>query len=288
MIGLGTCRGYAVVDIDVGLVRIDGGTQSRVAIDAQAVADYAEAMESGAELPPLTAFFDGVAYWLADGFHRYHAARKIGREAVSVESRQGTVQDALMYSYGANQGHGLRRSNEDKRKAIAGMLKLVEDWSDNRIAKHVGVSDKTVAACRASIFGISEDSQKVRTVERGGTTYQANVSNVGKSKPEAPPAPAPAKPAPKVIREEPPEEDFGEPDCDLADMADQMRQELEAYAKVMDADEPLAAARKEIARLVEVARIGQSRIDGLLNENAVLKSEVKRLQRKLEAKKCAS
>jgi predicted nucleic acid-binding protein len=53
-------------------IRIDGGTQIRLEIRTDVVQEYAELI---AKLPPITVFFDGSTYWLADGFHRYHAAR---------------------------------------------------------------------------------------------------------------------------------------------------------------------------------------------------------------------
>lgn len=59
-------------------IRTDGGTQPRARLNEDQVAEYVEAMESGATFPPLVVFHDGAAYWLADGFHRYHAATARG------------------------------------------------------------------------------------------------------------------------------------------------------------------------------------------------------------------
>src|SRR5262245_29293756 len=47
-------------------LRLDGGTQPRASIDEALVEEYAEAIEGGAEIPPVVAFFDGNNYWLAD------------------------------------------------------------------------------------------------------------------------------------------------------------------------------------------------------------------------------
>jgi len=129
-------------------IRIDGGTQSRVSINEQTVADYAEAMMEGAKLPAVVVFCDGVDHWLADGWHRYMATKRIGALEIDADVRGGTHADALLHSYGANQTHGLRRTNEDKRKAVAGVLELMPDWSDRAIAGHVGVSAPFVAAVR--------------------------------------------------------------------------------------------------------------------------------------------
>ncbi len=62
------------------------------------------------------------------------------------------------------------------RKAVLGMLADAPDWSDRAIAKHVGVSDKTVGSHREAICGNSPDAPPTRTVERNGKTYTQNVA----------------------------------------------------------------------------------------------------------------
>lgn len=240
--------------LSIGDIRIDGGTQSRASVCAETVREYAEALTDGAKLPPVVVFFDGAAYWLADGFHRLHANRQIGAAAIEAEVRDGTVDDAIVHSCGANQTHGLRRSNEDKRRSVLTMLAKRGDWSDNRIAKHVGVDHKTVSAHRASILGNSQDAApSLRTVERNGKTYQQNTANVGKAaaaptkeqplpavKPEAPaaapqPAATPAQPEP--------DEDDGE---DLHQMLLDMQRECEDYARrLADWERAMAADGRE-------------------------------------------
>ncbi|CAH1672360.1 hypothetical protein CHELA20_50910 [Hyphomicrobiales bacterium] len=54
--------------------------------------------------------------------------------------------------YGANSLHGLRRSNEDKRRAV---MRLLEDsvwsgWSDGEVARRCGVSQPFVSSLRRS------------------------------------------------------------------------------------------------------------------------------------------
>ena len=134
-------------------IRTDGGTQPRARLDQDQISEYVEAMEAGATFPPLVVFHDGAAYWLADGFHRYHAVAKRGAKRVAVEIRQGTQRDAILYSSGANATHGLPRSNADKRRAVERLLRD-EEWrskSDRWIAEKCAVSDKTVAAVRAEL-----------------------------------------------------------------------------------------------------------------------------------------
>ena len=110
--------------LNILVIRIDGGTQPRASINLDAVNEYAEAITSGASLPPPTVFHDGADYWLADGFHRYHANKKIGAVSLECEVIEGTQRDAILHSLSANQTHGLRRTNEDKKKAVMTLLFL--------------------------------------------------------------------------------------------------------------------------------------------------------------------
>ena len=77
----------ATKPLNVSSIRIDGGTQSRSRIIQETVDDYAVAMAEGAEFPPIVVFFDGKEYWLADGFHRYHATRKNKRASITANIR---------------------------------------------------------------------------------------------------------------------------------------------------------------------------------------------------------
>lgn len=162
-------------------IRIDGDTQSRVAISEATVAEYAEALTEGETLPPVVVFADGTSIWLADGFHRYLAASKIGAKTIEAVFHAGTVGEARMHAYGANRGHGLRRTNDDKRKAVLGMLALVPEWSDRAIAKHVGVSNNFVSTERRSLS--SDDSEE--STERTYTTKhgtKATMNTAGQKK----------------------------------------------------------------------------------------------------------
>jgi len=111
------------MNIGLDKIRIDGGTQSRVKIDENVVAQYADEMLNGDEFPPVVLFHDGVDYWLADGFHRYFANKRINSPGISAEVKEGVVRDAILHGIKANNKHGLRPSNEDKRKGVITMLK---------------------------------------------------------------------------------------------------------------------------------------------------------------------
>lgn len=136
--------------LNIHNIRVDGNTQARVSINQDAVAEYAAAMKDDTNLPEPVVFFDGAEYWLADGFHRFHAHLKNGKAAIIVEVRKGTQRDAILYSLSANTVHGLRPTGEDKRKAVAIMLADPEwsELSDRAIARHCGCSHPLVADMR--------------------------------------------------------------------------------------------------------------------------------------------
>jgi hypothetical protein len=161
-------------------LRLDGDTQPRAAIDPEVVEDYRLAYALDQELPPLVVFFDGTEYWLADGFHRWHGARKADRDKIACEVHLGTLEEARWYSYAANQTHGLRRTNPDKRKAVEAALRhpCGVGMSDGQIAEHVGVSQAMVSKHRRELCATQKDFESAPRTGRDGRTI--NTANIGK------------------------------------------------------------------------------------------------------------
>lgn len=216
-------------------IRIDGGTQSRAELNHATVDEYSEAMAEGDTFPPIVVFFDGSSYWLADGFHRYFGADHAGMTEIQAEVLHGTQQDAQLFSFSVNAAHGLRRTNADKRKAVMGALQhpVSGQWSDNKIAKHCGVSPSTVGSVRLSLSKLDSEnavgavrsslvtvtSEKASASEapaqrtyttKHGTTAVMNTSNIGKKPPPAAPAPRPV-----VVVPPPPSSAAPDPWADL-------------------------------------------------------------------------
>lgn len=178
-------------------IEIDGGTQTREIIDEKAVSEYCEAMQAGTVFPPAVVFYDGSTNWLADGFHRYHAASR-AKKQLFCEVRPGTKRDAILYSVGANDTHGIRRSNQTKRNSV---LKLLEDaewkeWSNGEIARRCAVSANFVGEIRSSLSSdYSDNHQESRKyASKNGTVATMNTANIGQrngraSRIEEPPEP---------------------------------------------------------------------------------------------------
>jgi ParB-like chromosome segregation protein Spo0J len=205
-------RGYSMLSserlaLSIDNIRTDGGTQARAGANPAVVADYAEAMRNGAVFPPVVVFHDGTTYWLADGFHRVAAAKEAGKGELDAEVRQGGQRDALLFAAGANATHGLRRTNDDKRHAVAVLLADEEwgRWCDGEIARRCAVTDRFVAKVRRRLS--PNGSEKERKVTRGGKTFTMNTARIGTRsthlRPEGPtPASADAQDPPAAADEQ--------------------------------------------------------------------------------------
>ena len=163
----------------VPLARIqdDPATQPREALDDATIERYADAMAAGWQLPPVVLYHDGEWYWLADGWHRREAARRLQRVSIDAEVHSGTKRDAMLYAAGANATHGLPRSNEDKRRAV--IMLLTDDewrqWSDHEIARACKVSQPFVSKLRSTLSDNGYQMTQTRLARRGGQVYEQRV-----------------------------------------------------------------------------------------------------------------
>lgn len=143
----------AIETIKLAGLTLDKTIQMRASLNRTAILDYAEAMEAGVEFPPIIVYYRRGGpnkHYVADGFHRVLAAKKLDRKTILAEVRDGTKRDAILYAARANMQHGVRRTNEDKRKAVITLLKDGEwkKWTDTEIARACGVSANMVAKYR--------------------------------------------------------------------------------------------------------------------------------------------
>lgn len=145
-------------------IRLDGGTQPREAIDEALVAEYAERMvcddrgfvidPEGVDWHKIVVFEDDDGeLWLADGFHRTHAAKKAGLEKFQADFREGSQRDAIEHSFGVNANHGKRRTNADKRRVVERALgdPIWVTWADARLARLCKVSRTFVTRVRQEL-----------------------------------------------------------------------------------------------------------------------------------------
>jgi len=265
--------------IALNQIRIDGGTQSRIELNQDIVAEYAEAYRSGAQMPPVVIFYDGASFWLADGFHRFFGAKHAGLLEIVEERKPGTQREAMLYSLSANAKHGLRRSNADKRKAVQTLLADPEwsTWPQGKIADACGVSREYVNRVAADLPPVID--HKV-VVTHNGTTYQQNTANIGARPVQEKHAtatqvrsissptsitPTPAGSAPPAQSELEELKDF------CAEQGQNLKatlEENESMARVVESDDKIVAAMAEVKRFGEMNRVLTERNNGLMNELA--------------------
>jgi hypothetical protein len=137
-------------------------------MDTEAIARYAKDMKRGDIFPPVVVFYDGEVNWLGDGSHRIYAALATGQTDIDADVRPGTRDDALRYALTANDTHGVRPTNADKRHGVEMALDC-EEWaglSNRQIADLCGVSEglvRRVKKERAAYGTQSEDSNSYNT-----------------------------------------------------------------------------------------------------------------------------
>ena len=98
------------------------GTQARAALSETIIHEYAAAMARGDVFPPIEVYFDEMTYWLADGFHRVKAATIAGHTTIAAVVHAGGTREALRHAVSANEEHGYRRTDADRRHAVSLLL----------------------------------------------------------------------------------------------------------------------------------------------------------------------
>jgi uncharacterized ParB-like nuclease family protein len=128
-------------------IRTDADTQMRIATSDKTVNEYCEELD---ELPPIVVFQVDGEYILADGFHRFAAYQKCGRDTILCDVKQGMLDDAREYACCANKAHGLRRTDDDKRKAVKAFFQIPgrDTLTNSEVGRRLGVTTPFVKTVR--------------------------------------------------------------------------------------------------------------------------------------------
>jgi ParB-like chromosome segregation protein Spo0J len=269
-------------EVGMNEIRIDGGTQSRVSIDPHWIAEIVENIKNDVVYPPVKARFDGVDYWLTDGFHRYHAYIQLGLKRIEVAYLPGSVADARKDSYGANSDHGKPRTREDKIKAVESALADpdIENKTDYEIAKICNVSRPFVGAIRDPKIKEKQAENYQKHVLKKSNTIRENTEEKDEKRNSI-------TLSDEVVAEKPQEGDVPD-DAEL--LANQKKHEadLDRLANFLDADDKMKHLYEENQRLASQVVMKDLRIKELMNEKREAIKMVKDLQKqldKLKAKK---
>lgn len=160
----------SIEDIAIDLIRVDSEIQPRAHLNEDALTDYQETYEQSAAdrndppFPPLRVFLDPEnTYWLSRGFHRITAAQRAKCDSVRCEVLAGDRRVAVLDAMKDNGIHGVRRTPEDKRKAVCILL---DDpvWSKETQDNIATLADVSVGLVR-TILGERRSGSKPKKPE---------------------------------------------------------------------------------------------------------------------------
>ena len=128
---------------------LDPKTHTRTGIDPQKVDRFVELLQEGITLPPIVTYFDGETYWVADGYHRVSAHKKLELEDIEAVALEGTSRDAFLAGL-AYDDETASKSTEDKKSNLEKLLDDPEwsQWSSKVLALKCGLSKTTVNRLR--------------------------------------------------------------------------------------------------------------------------------------------
>jgi uncharacterized ParB-like nuclease family protein len=170
--------------LSLNVIDIYGGTQTRVATNDDAIESYAEDMTNGAVFPPISVYYDGSKYWLADGFHRYLATKRTGADSIEAQVQPGSRSDALKHALGANATNGVYRNNADKRNVSEIALTEWPDLSNAYLAEVCRVSVELVRNVRTQLTTSGKITKSERVTGRDGKEYPVGIDRQARGKTE--------------------------------------------------------------------------------------------------------
>lgn len=252
-------------------IRIDGGTQMRSELDQGRVKQYAEMMRAGDIFDPVLTVYDGTTHWLVDGFHRYFASQECGFKDISVNYKPGSLEDAQDMALSMNSKHGLSRTNADKRKAVEAALAMERhaEKSDYAIAKLCDVSFPFVGAIRHPEV---KEKQAKNLAKHIGKKEKADDELLINYHPDSNLADAP----PSLTQ------DYGPSEDELRANEMTMRANEKIITDMLESDDKLGFAYKEIERLNALIAQKEIRIGALMTEKNEAIKDAKRAQAQLD------
>ena len=140
------------LEMRLSAIVLDESIRCRHRLDEARIDKLAEAMRRHEVLPAVEVFGTAERAWLADGWHRVMAARKLGATSIAVRLHPGTRTDAVRLALMANQAeHG--RSLADERRCVEVALREFPQASDATIAEMSGIRVESVARYREESRG---------------------------------------------------------------------------------------------------------------------------------------
>lgn len=145
-----TNKASRIERLALGDLTLDPNLQVRGGCDGRTIDEYAALMvaDPPTEFDPIDVFDVGGTFYLAHGWHRYHAAQRAKLDTIVCSIIEGTMEEAFEFALGANKKNGRRLTRKELWNAIDVALRQFSRWSDSRIADHVGCTHPTVGRRR--------------------------------------------------------------------------------------------------------------------------------------------
>lgn len=270
--------------LNIAAIVLDPGLQPRVhMVDGLAEA-YARDMENGDEFNPITVYWNGVNYLLTSGWHRLEAHKLLGRASIKAEVVQGTFDDALWFSVGANNKNGARLSVADRRRNIEVLLRhpLLSKKPVSEIARQCDASATLVKKVRDEMGIEAPDTIKMTT--KTGKVVERKAKTENKKTKEQPKAEEPDEF--EMLMEDAQTERIQQLEQENKNLSDRL-----AVAALDATDEEKKLAEQTIADLREEVRQLEIRLEAVTKsrdtfqgENAQMKRQIAMLQKQLKGK----
>jgi len=132
-------------------VDIDHSPMVRADLRPEVIEEYASIYKKDKKkMPHIDVFYEAgnKRMLIGDGMHRLQAMRSLNFKACQANVHAGVYEDALKFALTANERHGIRRSQADKRKAVEEAIRQWPKVSNVQIANLASVDDHTVKAVR--------------------------------------------------------------------------------------------------------------------------------------------
>jgi len=154
-----------IKDIPMADICLDVNLQHREVSD-EVVSRYKALIEDGYKLPPIDVVYDGKAYWLWDGYHRYQSHRKLGKKYICANVEEGSKRDAIHYSFNANSIHGVPRP----KGTIEKIMRII--FADGEWSKDTNVAIAKWVVCTEGAVRYFKDKVEA---EKAGKKPNASV-----------------------------------------------------------------------------------------------------------------
>jgi hypothetical protein len=124
----------------------------RAMLNQEVIDEYCEAYLADQDLPALNVFKQQSGkYLVADGWHRYEAAKQAKLKTLPVKVFKGEREKVIAVALAGNKSHGLRRTNADKRICAEMAIETWPKLSNRQLGEAAGVSEFLIRDLRPKI-----------------------------------------------------------------------------------------------------------------------------------------